>query len=133
VRVFRAKAFVASTTFTADFKAWKLAADPCSFMRFGKDVKTSVPFGHDFDALWHVHLTPEDDVDLERWERHFRSVAHNLRCKRTSDTLLYYAEYNSDFLLLTVDNHGIMSPPLDELHALCDSADAWVKHMKTNP
>ena len=124
--------------FIADFRAWKSSADPCSFKRFGKDVATAIPVGHDFDKLMHVHLAPlnqlgqaDDEESYQRWCDAFASKTQNIRCNRQSDLLLYYATYQGDYYLIMVDNHGVMKPPLDRLNDICALADRWVASKRT--
>lgn len=116
--------------FVESFKAWKKAADPCSTHRFGKNVTTAVPIGHDFDHLWHVHLVPEDEDARERWWFKYTSKTTHVRCNRESDSLLFYVEYKGDFLLIRKTDHGLMRPPKEKLDAVCAIADRWVSSKK---
>jgi hypothetical protein len=97
---------LAQEKFVADFKKWQSEGRPCSFRRFGKCVTTTVPIGHDFDHLWHVHLIPEDTEDLERWQLKLMSRSDSARCSRSSDSLMFFAEYNGNFLLIRKTDHG---------------------------
>lgn len=117
--------------FVRYFKAWKNSDDPCSRPMFGKNVTTSVPAGHDFDHLWHVHLLPEDEDSRVLWWDRFMSKTSNVRCNRQSDSLLYYAEYRGNFLLLRRTSHDLMRPPKEKLEAVCRVADRWVAQLKS--
>lgn len=132
MKVFLTKSFsqdftspVHQSTFVGDFKDWLQEDRPCSYARFGRCWQTKVPTGHDFDTLWHLHLAPEDD--FARWKLKLNSRTENVRCDRKSDNLLFFTEYNNEFLLIKMSNHAIMQPPMDQLNALCALSDAWVK------
>lgn len=119
--------------FVDDFKSWQSKGRPCNFRRFGKCVTTTVPIGHDFDHLWHCHLIPEDEASLERWELSLMSKTEHRRCNRQSDSLLFFAEYKGNFLLIRRTSHDLMRPPRDKLDAVCVLADAWVKSLRAKP
>jgi hypothetical protein len=118
------------------FLDWKSAADPCSFIHFGRDVPSTVPIGHDFDELRHVHLAPvnrygipEDPRAFALWENRFYDASEQQRCRgRTSDYLLYYAIHGGNYLLIAQDSHAVFKP--SSFKVMCETADRWVAWMK---
>ena len=122
----------AALGFVKELKEWKSAGDPCSFLTFGKDVRTKVPIGHDFDYLNHVHLMPpdnnkipEDVLRVNRWLNNYYASSTSQRCNRSSDLILYYAGYKEDIILLAVDTHAAMSA--SGVSIMCELADKWTR------
>lgn len=118
------------------FLDWITASDPCSFMHFGRDVPSSIPVGHDFNELRHVHLAPvnrygipEDRKSFAIWESRFYNSSEQLRCRgRVSDYILYYAVFKDNFLLIAQDSHAAFRP--SSINIMCQTADRWVSWLK---